>query len=393
MARTTYRTIRFVDAHWPGKHGKALDGFKLVCWCGWKKIVPRMSPRRDRQIVPRSLAALWWAVACLWLGACFLTTLAVADQAVPPLPVTSLGRELAASLQAQGYTTLSLKRTSGPHLETTARINGVTGLFLVDTGAQITVINRGSVDKFNLTPFRTAVRVYGAVGGPGERIEAALASRLELGPCVAAPFFLGISDLSTLNQGRQRKLQGNFDGIIGADVLQSFAFIIDCGSLQLFARPAGGAKPDGAGAANLARFLHSRGYGQVEMRRVSISDFEVLANVNKRRALWLVDTGAAITLLDTALSQRAGIRLRRTDLSVGGAGGGRSRISIGIVDNLRLSSLRVRSAVIATSDISATNAALQENGKPPIDGYLGADFLRQKGAVIDCAQMMLYLRK
>ncbi len=308
---------------------------------------------------------------------------------VPPLPVTASGRELAACLRAQGYNSLSLKRTGGPHLETTARINGVMGLFLVDTGAQITVVHRGSLDKFGLTPVKTGVRVYGAVGGPGEHIEAALASRLELGPCVATPFLLGVSDLGALNQGRRRKLQGHFDGIIGADVLQNFSFIIDCDGLQLFARPTEARTVGG----DLGGFLRSRGYGQVEMKRFSISDFEIQANVNNRRALWLVDTGAAITLLDTTVSRQAGVKLNRTDLSVGGAGGGRRRISIGIVDNLRLSSMRVRSAVVATSDISASNAALQDNGKPPIDGYLGADFLRQKGAVIDCSQMMLYLRK
>ena len=62
------------------------------------------------------------------------------------------------------------------------------------------------------------------------------------------------------------------------------------------------------------------------------------------------------------------------------------------MENLKLSSMQVHSAVIAVSDISANNAALQEQGKPPIDGYLGADFLRERGAIIDCAQMRLYLR-
>ena len=61
------------------------------------------------------------------------------------------------------------------------------------------------------------------------------------------------------------------------------------------------------------------------------------------------------------------------------------------MDNLKLSSVQVGSAVIAASDISV-NAALSEPGKAPIDGYLGADFLREKHAVIDCAQMRLYLR-
>jgi predicted aspartyl protease len=298
---------------------------------------------------------------------------------------------LASCLSQQGYQTLQLRRGIGPHLEVTARINGVPGRFLVDTGAQITVVNAPSLARFHLTAVRTGVRVYGAVGGPGERIRAALASRLQIGLCEASPFLLGVSDLTALNQGRRPVKDGQFDGIIGADVLQSFSFVIDCNGLRLYAKA-----PDQGNNEvphpRLTGFLRARGYSDIPMQRYSISDFEVVSNVNGRKALWLVDTGAAITLLDSVISRQAGIKLNHTQFTVGGAGGGRSRIDIGIVNNLRFSSLRVRSAVIAISDISANNAALQEQGKPPIDGYLGADFLREKGAIIDCAQMQLYLK-
>ncbi len=293
-------------------------------------------------------------------------------------------------LGSEGYVSTPLRHGAGPHLEITARLNGVTGLFLVDTGAQITVVDRGSLGRFHLTAVKTGVRVFGAVGGPGERIEAALASRIQVGPAEASPYLLGVSDLSALNRGRRRPTEAHFDGIIGADVLQAFGFIIDCQGLRMYGRKDGPGKPN---SPRLASYLSGQRFTEVPMRRRSISDFEVMANVNGRKALWLVDTGAAVTLLDSAVSRRAGIKVNRTNLSVGGAGGGRSRIDIGVVENLRLSSLRVRSAVIAISDISANNAALQEEGKPPIDGYLGADFLREKGAVIDCGQMRLFLRK
>lgn len=293
-------------------------------------------------------------------------------------------------LRPEGYVATALRHGAGPHLEIKARINGITGLFLVDTGAQITVVNRGSLSRFHLSAVKTGVRVFGAVGGPGERIEAALASSIEIGPAEASPYLLGVSDLSALNRGRRRPTEGRFDGIIGADVLQSFGFIIDCQGLRLYARKDG---PGKANSSRLASFLEGERFTEVPMHRLSISDFEVVANVNGRRALWLVDTGAAVTLLDSAISRKAGIKVNRTNLSVGGAGGGLKRIDIGVVENLRLSSLRVRSAVIAISDISTNNEALQEGGKPPIDGYLGADFLREKNAVIDCGQMRLFLRK
>ena len=365
--------------------------------------------RRDRPPGPyfRRSAPFAAAALLLVLNATMGPALSARPLPVRPVPSPSTrsadADALASDLGPQGYAIVPLGRSSGPHLEVTARINGVMGHFLVDTGAQITVVSATTLARFHLTAVKTGVRVYGAVGGPGETIQAALASRLQIGPCVASPFLLGVSDLSALNRGRViRNNEGRavtsvtpFDGIIGADVLQSFAFIIDCNGLRLYARPDTGnsaSASHGALPENLGGFLRERGFGEVPMKRMSISDFEVVANVNGKRALWLVDTGAAITLLDSVISRRAGIKLNRTGFTVGGAGGGRRRIDIGIVDNLRLSSMQVHSAVIAVSDISANNAALQEQGKPPIDGYLGADFLRERSAVIDCAQMRLYLR-
>ncbi len=368
-----------------------------------------MLPRRVRPSGPcfhRPILLL--AVAALLLALAAPPAGALPPSALPPRPLparplppgpstASVDAEaLAQYLGPQGYAIIPLRRDSGPHLEVIGRINGVVGHFLVDTGAQITVINSTSLERFRLKAVRTGVRVYGAVGGPGETIQAALANRLQIGPCEASPFLLGVSDLSALNQGRPGRNPTQFDGIIGADVLQTFSFLIDCNGLRLYARPDTANDPRGGGPPaadhNLGGFLHGRSYAEIPMKRMSISDFEVIANVNGKRALWLVDTGAAITLLDSVISRRAGIKLNRTRFYVGGAGGGRRRIDIGIVDNLRLSSMQVHSAVIAVSDISANNAALQEQGKPPIDGYLGADFLRERGAVIDCGQMRLYLR-
>ncbi len=346
---------------------------------------PRLAPR------PRLLPLLLLGV----LGGALLVPGAhlARAQSQPLYVAAPVGRPgLESFLGPQGYAVVPLRRVPGPHLEVTARINGVTGHFLVDTGAQITVIHSGSLAKFKLSAVKTGVRVYGAVGGPGEVIQAALASRLQIGPCEATPFLLGVSDLSALNQGKAGHSSQRYDGIIGADVLQTFAFIIDCAGLQLLVWPPNDDREKPGGDGGTRGFLRGRNYGEIPMKRSSISDFEVLANVNGYKALWLVDTGAAITLLDRKLSKRAGVLLHRTPYTVGGAGGGRQHIEIGIVDLLRFSSVQVRSAYVAVSNISMRNLALQESGKPAIDGYLGADFLRQRGAVIDCGQMRLYLR-
>lgn len=336
----------------------------------------------------RRRSRLLLCVLTLWCFGALLAGSAGVASARPELPGVA-GSALGEFFGPRGYTAVRLRRAEGNHLEIEAKINGRTGLFLLDTGAQITVVHRGALQKFRLTSVKTSVRVYGALGGPGEQIQAALASTVQLGPCRVSPFLLGVSDLSTLNQGRGRA--GRFDGIIGADLLQNFAFVVDCQGPQLFARDIG-SQPGTTAHPELGAFLKNRGFTEVPMRRQAISDFEISVDVNRRRAVLLVDTGAAITLLDSDLSRRAGIDLRRTDLTVGGAGGGRQRIAIGVVKNLQLSSLRVRSAAIAVSEISTASTQLTDAGKPALDGYLGADFLRMRSAVIDCARMRLYLK-
>ena len=293
-----------------------------------------MSPRCPRPLCLRPR----WPVPARVAAAVLAGMLALATPgqtlSARPLPARPLAPSasaaidadaLAATLGPEGYAIVPLRRSAGPHLEVVARINGVTGRFLVDTGAQITVVNSTSLGKFHLAAVKTGVRVYGAVGGPGETIQAALASRLQLGPCEASPFLLGVSDLSALNQGRPGHDTVPFDGIIGADVLQTFSFIIDCNGLRLYARPDaanahGGNQTTSNVSGTLSGVLHHRGFAEIPMKRLSISDFEITANVNGHRALWLVDTGAAITLLDTVPQPPGGHQAQPHELHRGRRG-------------------------------------------------------------------------
>ena len=293
-----------------------------------------MSPRRPRLLCPRTRWLVPARTAAVLLAGMLAAIAPGPSVQARPLPnrpfapsatAAADADALAATLGPEVYAIVPLRRSAGPHLEAIARINGITGRFLVDTGAQITVVNSTSLGKFHLAAVKTGVRVYGAVGGPGETIQAALASRLQLGPCEASPFLLGVSDLSALNQGRPGHESAPFDGIIGADVLQTFSFIVDCNGLRLYARPDatnahGGNQTTTNVSSTLGGVLHHRGYAEIPMKRLSISDFEIMANVNGHRALWLVDTGAAITLLDTNISRRAGIKLQPHELHRGRRG-------------------------------------------------------------------------
>ena len=231
------------------------------------------------------------------------STVQAQDDALIPAGIAGRRPGLESVLGPQGYAVVPLRATTRPHLEVIARINGVSGHFLVDTGAQITVVHTGSLAKFHLS----AVKTGSAGVRRGRRTGRANPGRA--GEPVADRAVRAVAVLA----GRERPVRAQpraagkrpeqYDGIIGADVLQTFSFIVDCAGQQLLVWPQDKIRDKPGGDAGLGAYLRAHNYGEIPMKRASISDFEVPANVNGRKALWLVDTGAAITLLDRRISR------------------------------------------------------------------------------------------
>ncbi len=297
-------------------------------------------------------------------------------------------------LAGEGHAEIALGRGADNHLEAagpTVRINGHAARLIVDTGAQISVLDRRSVKRMRLRAERTGVRVFGALGGPGERLHATLAPSLQVGPFEARPFLFGVASLATLNDSRERG-QAPVDGIIGADVLRTQCWVIDCAAPRMFVRLDA---PQNARGSNLGAVLRRNGWAEIPLGRVSYSEFEVRAQVNDADFTLLVDTGAAVTLIDRSSAVAAGIRPEKTDILVGGAGKGRRQpLLVGTARSFRAGGFRSGEEFrVSLSDITKFARRFSKEGKPILAGYLGNDFLRARSAVIDCANLKLYLRE
>jgi hypothetical protein len=250
------------------------------------------------------------------------------------------------------------------------------------------VIDRRSVRRFRLTSEKTGTRVYGALGGRGERLRAALAMSFVVGPADMRPFIFGVADLGSLNESRDSS-EGDFNGIIGIDVLRTYQFVIDYRGMRMFVRLD---DPKNAGRSNLGAVLRRQGYTEIPLARYSYSDFEFRAKINDTDFVMLLDSGAAVTLLDRRQAIAAGLRLQTTDVSIGGAGGSRQRLSLARAESFRAGNFRTGPFQVGVSDLSNLNAQFAQVGRAALGGYLGSDFLRAKNAIIDCANMRLYLR-
>ena len=126
-----------------------------------------------------------------------------------------------------GFTAVPLRKaaTTGHHL-VRARLNGREGLFVLDTGANVSVIDDDHVATFGLND-RTARRGGGvAIGGAVAAQQVAIDS-LELGGIRTRQRRMVVADLGNLMAAMRPLAGGAVHGLIGQDVLNEHRAVID----------------------------------------------------------------------------------------------------------------------------------------------------------------------
>ncbi|MBE0390283.1 putative aspartyl protease [Flavobacterium sp. 7E] len=129
-------------------------------------------------------------------------------------------------LKKEHYKKVKFKITKTQHLLVTAKINGVKGNFILDTGASNSCIGFESIEFFKLTAKESKTKASGA-GATGMRTQSAANLQLQLGFWKNNAIELVIFDLSHVNEALIEHKSKAVHGIIGADVLLKGKAIID----------------------------------------------------------------------------------------------------------------------------------------------------------------------
>jgi predicted aspartyl protease len=129
-------------------------------------------------------------------------------------------------LEKENYKKVRFKITKTQHLLIKAKINGVVGNFILDTGASNSCVGFESVDLFLLKAKKSKTKASGA-GATGMATQLALKNQLQLGSWKDSDFELVIFDLSPVNQALLLHKSKPVHGIIGADILMKGKAIID----------------------------------------------------------------------------------------------------------------------------------------------------------------------
>ena len=142
-------------------------------------------------------------------------------------------KDLKEFLTAQGFARVKLKKINTDHVEIRAKLNGVKGRFILDTGASKTCIAIDDKELFGLSTESSNHKASGA--GPTE-LETLLSkeNKLEIGKFRLSVKDLILIDLQHINKALTQQGAEAVQGIIGADVLHQGEAIIDYGKKYLF---------------------------------------------------------------------------------------------------------------------------------------------------------------
>jgi predicted aspartyl protease len=135
-------------------------------------------------------------------------------------------KNLHAKLKKADYKKFKFKITKTQHLLIKAKINGVKGNFILDTGASNSCIGFESVEHFALVAKKSKTKASGA-GATGMLTQISSKNHLQLGKWENNKLDLVIFDLSHVNEALNYYKVKPVHGIIGADVLMKGKGIID----------------------------------------------------------------------------------------------------------------------------------------------------------------------
>ncbi len=129
-------------------------------------------------------------------------------------------------LKSKNYIKVPLVFTETNHFEIEAKINGISGKFILDTGASNTCVGLDKIDFFEMASEATDIKAAGAGATEMETL-ISNKNKIQIGDWKKKRLKVVLFDLAHVNQALTNHNATPVDGIIGADILKKGKAIID----------------------------------------------------------------------------------------------------------------------------------------------------------------------
>ena len=135
-------------------------------------------------------------------------------------------------LKKSGYSSLKLIFLETKHYLIEAKINGVNGRFILDSGASSSCICTSLEDKFKVTSKENKEKASSATSQM-KHTKISRSNAIQIGKWNSKTSLITF-DMSHINNALSEKKINPIDGIIGADILQRSKAILDYKSNKLY---------------------------------------------------------------------------------------------------------------------------------------------------------------
>jgi len=133
----------------------------------------------------------------------------------------------------KGYTKVKLHLTKTNHFEIKVTLNGVKGLFILDTGASNSCVGFEAVEIFKLKAKDSEIKAAGA-GATDMTTQISKKNSIKIGKWKKDKIALILFNLTHVNTALINHNSKPVDGIIGADLLKKAKAIIDYKNKDLY---------------------------------------------------------------------------------------------------------------------------------------------------------------
>lgn len=133
-----------------------------------------------------------------------------------------------AFLESKGFVRIPLKKINSNHFKIKAKIDGVIGEFILDTGASNSCLGVHAVSHFKLEVQDSEIKAAGA-GAVDMHTQTAVAKKVIIGKWTIKNKEFVVFDLSHVNHALATVTTQPVHGIIGADILKIGRAVIDYG--------------------------------------------------------------------------------------------------------------------------------------------------------------------
>ena len=140
--------------------------------------------------------------------------------------------------------------------------------------------------------------------------------------------------------------------------------------------------------------LRENNYTSIPLRATNFGHLELKATINGFEALFLVDTGAASTVIDLAFVEDKQLPVMETTIKGGGVGTSDLVIYQLEAVDIYLEHFFLSGVTIYAADLRHVKESLLEKGETSIpSGVIGADILFNQKAIIDYPNLVLYMQQ